>query len=106
LAGVLFFYSCQNEKSDALFAIPCSAVTYSQDVVPIINKHCAISGCNVTGFPSGDFTTYDGLHQQVENGFFRLKVLEQSVMQPNGDSFSDNDLMILQCRVNNGVPDN
>ena len=99
------FFSCMDEKSSVSETNPCSDVTYSGNVKPIIDLHCAITGCHVHGFLPGDFTSYEGLYEQVQNGFFELKVLDQKIMPP-GDSLNESDLTVLQCWVDNGAQDN
>ena len=83
----------------------CSENSFSKDVVPVINKYCAVSGCHVEGFPPGDFTKYEGLHAVVENGFFQEKVFQQRIMPP-ADSLSDSELKVLQCWVDHGALNN
>jgi len=97
-----FFCGCVKEKTTAN---ECSGNSFAKDVAPIIETHCAITGCHVAGFPPGDFTTYNGLHAVVENGFFQLKVLQQKIMPP-ADSLCDSDLRVLQCWVDQGALNN
>jgi hypothetical protein len=102
ICGASFFSSCLFEKSDAPSIDPCSSITYSKNVVPIINTHCAINACHVAGFAQGDFTSYDILFSKVENGSFQLRVFELRIMPPN-DSLNDEELATLQCWINNGA---
>ena len=99
------FCSCENKKDLPVPADECAKTSYSKNVAPIISTHCAISGCHVTGFPPGDFTTYEGVHAQIENGFFQSKVLEQQSMPPS-DSLNEGELEILQCWVDHGALNN
>ncbi|HYV91910.1 MAG TPA: hypothetical protein VE978_09005 [Chitinophagales bacterium] len=99
------FCSCENKKAWPTPADQCDFISYSVHVVPIISRHCAIAGCHVAGFPPGNFTTYEGVHAQIENGFFQLKVLEQRSMPPS-DSLNEEELETLQCWVDQGAKDN
>lgn len=99
------FCSCENKNAWPIPADECAAISYAQHVQPIITAHCAVAGCHVTGFPPGDFTTYEGVHAKIENGFFQSKVLEQKIMPPS-DSLSDHELETLQCWVEHGALNN
>ena len=69
--GIITFNSCSKENSDTLYKkkeIPVDtskhdtlkntcdtiAVTYTKNIVPIVDKHCIISGCHVTQSPKLD----------------------------------------------------
>ena len=99
------FCSCENKKALPIPADQCDLISYSIHVTPIISNHCAITSCHVAGFPPGDFTTYEGVHAQIENGFFQLKVLEQKSMPPF-DSLNEGELETLQCWVDQGAKNN
>ena len=90
ITGASFFSSCLFEKSDAPLIDPCTTVTYSKSIVPIINEHCAIYGCHVTGFTTGNFLSYDTLYSKIENGTFQLRVFQLKIMPPN-DSLNDDE---------------
>jgi len=105
ICGASFFSSCLFEKSDASSIDDCLEVTYSKNVVPIINAHCAIDGCHVAGFAPGDFTSFQVLYSKVENGSFELRVFELRIMPPN-DSLSDEELKTFQCWIDNGALNN
>lgn len=99
------FCSCENKKALPSPADQCDLISYSMNVVPIISRHCAIAGCHVAGFLPGNFTTYEGLHAQTENGFFQWMVLEQRSMPPS-DSLNEGELKTLQCWIDQGAKDN
>ena len=99
------FCSCENKNALPTPADECAAISYALHVQPIISAHCAITGCHVTGFPPGDFTTYEGVRAQIENGFFQSKVLELKSMPPS-DSLNEGELETLQCWVEHGALNN
>ena len=103
--AMLSFCSCENKKAFPTLDDPCDLISYSINVVPIIDTHCAIAGCHVAGFLPGDFTTYGGVYAQIKNGFFQSKVLEQRSMPPS-DSLNESELQILQCWVDHGALNN
>jgi hypothetical protein len=99
------FCSCENKNALPTPADECASISYSGNVAPIISRYCGISGCHVTGFLPGDFTTYEGVHAQIENGLFQLKVLDQKSMPPL-DSLNEGELGTLQCWVEHGALNN
>ena len=62
----------------------CNSITptYSVDVKPIIDSKCAISGCHVSGFPTGDFSTFEGMSSRLESGLVNKRVIEFKDMPP------------------------
>ena len=103
IVGASFFSSCLFEKSDVPVDL-CSGISYSRDVVPIIETHCALNGCHVSGFSQGNFNSYDTLYSKIESGAFQLRVFELGSMPPN-DSLSEKDLSTFKCWIYNGAPD-
>lgn len=84
-------------------------ITFSADVEQIINTNCAYSGCHVSGTGLPDYTSYDGVVAQVENGRFENRVLLQQNMPPSNASgpteLSEADLFILECWIDQGYPE-
>src|SRR5215218_480901 len=60
--------------------IPCDGqlvdrnISYKSDVSPIIGKTCALSGCHVTGFENGDFTSFDDIKKKADSGMLELMI--------------------------------
>ena len=105
----IFFYSCEKKigKVDANYVpINCDTITFSKNIKPIINASCAKSGCHVTGFANGDYTTYAGLYAKVSAGTFKLRVFDS----PNNPMPQDNGMLppaklaILKCWLDKGAP--
>ncbi|NBB88326.1 MAG: hypothetical protein GVX96_00865 [Bacteroidetes bacterium] len=84
-------------------------ITFSSDVERIINTNCAYSGCHVSGTGLPDYTSYDGVAAQVENGRFENRVLIQQNMPPSNASgpttLSEDDLFTLECWIEQGFPE-
>ena len=103
----LSLYSCYNDNEEELYGpVSCdvSAVSYTNDVLPIINASCATSGCHVSGGTGpGDFSNYNDLKGKVDNGSFENRVLVQKNMPPS-TPLSDCELAILQAWLDNGAP--
>jgi len=83
----------------------CTGVTFSQDIRPIINSRCATYGCHVAGFPQGDFTFYSVIKAKVDNGSFRLRVIETNSMPPL-NPLSENDRGKIHCWLEGGALNN
>jgi len=102
------FFSCKKNKID----ISCEgvSVSYANDIVPIINTNCALSGCHVSGFSSGDYTTYTGLKAKADNGTLKERVVAKKDMPPSTTlgpkSLSDADIKKFFCWIEDGAGKN
>src|SRR6185369_10657351 len=89
---IAFISSCTHEKNYHLSETAlCNLVSFSKDIKPLINTRCAISGCHLPGFPQGDYTQFDSIKVKVNNGSFRLRVIDTKSMPPL-DTLDENDL--------------
>ncbi len=106
---ILALYSCYNDNEEELYGpVSCdvSNVTYTNDVIAIINNSCATTGCHLSGGTGpGNFTEYDQLKLVVDNGKFENRVLIQKTMPPS-TPLSDCDLQILQTWLDEGALQN
>lgn len=84
----------------------CDTITYNKNVKPIIDVNCAKSGCHVTGFANGDYTTYQGVYAKVANGTFKLRVFDSpgNPMPQDNGMLPSLELSVLQCWLNKGAP--
>ena len=90
------------------------SVSYSQDIVPIVQTYCYGSGdirCHVPDpnqATSSDFTTYDGLKQQIENGLLQIKLFGLNPsMPPSGfTQLPDTCIEKFKIWVDEGYPYN
>ena len=113
LGFILFSLACTKEESNPpAEEIDCMGITstYSADVKAIIDLSCAISGCHVNGFIRGDFTTYEGLKTEIDNGSVQLRTIEQRDMPPSNSSgptsLTDAQIQLLHCWIEDGAPNN
>ena len=90
--------------------------TYEASIKEIIDVTCAYAGCH-NGSPGvpGDYTTYDGLQLDIDNGFFYRRVIEikddpvQGMPPDRADGpkdLSDEQLQLILCWVENDYPEN
>ncbi len=80
---------------------------FSADVQPIINQTCAIAGCHVSGFGSGDFTTFNGIKNRA--GSIKTQVVAKSMPPPNSSgpkSLTDDQIRTIRCWIDNGAENN
>jgi len=104
LVGLL---SCTSDKGE----VPvCDNVnsSYSQRVAPIIAAKCAITGCHTGGaLYAGDLDTYEQVKAKVDNGSFKLRVIDLKVMPPASSTpLTADEYKILKCWCEAGAPDN
>ncbi len=85
-------------------------VSYSTDIVPIIEATCAIAGCHVADFSQGDFTTYEDLKEKVDDEDKLLTQVTEGTMPPSNTAgpaeLTADELELIQCWIDDGAPDN
>lgn len=105
----LSFTACYFDNEEEMYGpVTCDVtnVTYSKDILLIINTSCATAGCHVTGGSGpGNFTTYAGVKAKVDNGSFANRVLVQKNMPPSGP-LSDCNIAKIQKWINDGALNN
>jgi uncharacterized membrane protein len=82
LAVIVF--SCKTTKKTASSAPAVSSavlLTYNRDIKTIVDKYC--NTCHdKPGKKKGDFTTYAGLKEKIDNGSFKAMVFDKKKMPP------------------------
>lgn len=106
--------SCTYDKGDV--PQPVQSVSYQTDIKPIMQTYCYGQGgqaCHVTPTNQaavGDFTTYAGLKEKVDNGTIASRVFNLKDMPPayslGPTAIPADTLEILKAWVNNGALDN
>jgi len=109
-----YFTACDDEEPMPMPMGACASIdaSYNGDVKAIINASCSVVGCHDgsgmnTFIPEGaeDFTTFDGLSENLNNGNFTLEVITNGTMPP-GIAISEEHLEILECWKDSGFPEN
>jgi hypothetical protein len=101
------FASCYYDVEEELYAngncdVPAT-VSFTLHVQTLINNQCAYSGCHVQGGSgNGDFTSYSGVKQKVDNGSFHQRVIVDRDMPPAAP-LPDCDLQLLQAWLDQGA---
>ena len=100
--------SCYYDVEDELY-ITCEApeeVSFSEDVNPLIQQGCAISGCHVSSNSNRvNLETYQEIKASVDNGSFQSYVIVDRSMPPSGP-LNDCEIAILNKWINQGAPNN
>lgn len=98
-----FFFACKEENKCA------DSVTYTNDIKPIVNATCAISGCHDGSAGSaspGDYRTFADIKTVVDNGKFKNRVLILKDMPPSYSTgpktLTDAQLDLIQCWADKG----
>ena len=110
LVVVSFVSSCYYDIESELYGtLDCptpEVISYADDLNMIIIQNCATSSCHSsTGSAPGDFSTYDGVKQKVDDGSFQFAVIEQRIMPPSGP-LNPCDIHLLQVWIERGANNN
>ena len=95
---------------DNLELNPCESVDvkYTESIAPLIQTSCALSGChNGDSTSVGNFNLYDEVKMRVENGQFKLKVIDSKSMPPTTQPpLTSKQFTLLKCWIDAGAPNN
>jgi uncharacterized membrane protein len=109
---LLVFAACSSESEDSLPPPPppsetCEDMNVSlvQDVLPIIQQNCAVSGCHVAGTGRVDFTIKENV---IQNASLIRTNTQSGIMPPpgSGKSLTAAEKETIACWVQNGAQDN
>lgn len=89
------------EEPDACMTSP----TYNTDTRALIQNKCAFSGCHDGASGVGNYTTYQGIQRNLENGAFQDEVLDARTM-PQVGTLSTEEYELFRCWAENGYPEN
>lgn len=109
LVAVWFFSAC---KKDQIVGPECDTanVSFSQDVLPIIQNNC-FSGCHNGASPTSGFTleSYNDVKKKVDDGRLVGAVKQEPgfvAMPLNQAPISECDQSLIEAWVNQGAPNN
>ena len=108
----LTIMACEKDDDTSTSGIDCSGSnpSYTMDIKPIIDNTCALSGCHVTGFVQGDFTTYDGLKTRADSGALLERVVTKKEMPPANSAgpveLTESQIKLFNCWIEDGAPNN
>jgi len=104
-----FFTFCNKDK--AMQVEPCNVLgsSFSQDILPIFETNCTVSGCHDAATNSGGFT-WDSHTIISSNIDYILHVINHDpgypTMPKNSPKLNDTIIQKIQCWADNGAPDN
>jgi hypothetical protein len=123
--AIMIFSSCTFHKADDVPDLINDSVTisYHNDIIPILETYCYGKGypsdnthqlCHVSNTNQGsvgDFTTYQGLKDKVDNGTIQSRVFNPNGGMPPSYSqtpthLTDSDLQKFELWVAQDAPDN
>lgn len=111
ILGCVLLSSCYYDIESELYPEGCDTpqiVSYEQDVQPIIDLNCAISGCHALGGEAPMLlVSYEGIKEIIESGDFEFRVFEslEDPMPPSGQ-LGDCDQELILRWINQGALDN
>ena len=82
-------------------------VTYTNQIKAIVDTKCAFTNCHVSGFSSGDFSTYNNMLSRLESGLIERRAIQLKNMPPSDfPQLSTEELDVLSCWLSKGFPEN
>jgi len=78
LISISTFTSCEYEFIEPEAVVIPEVISFSDDVVPIFNKNCNISGCHAAGFAILDLSPASAYNQLFAKGLIDVDVPDQS----------------------------
>lgn len=100
---------CYYDKEELLYvddSCDATGVSFSQDIMPIINNSCATVGCHVQGGSgTGLLENYNQVLAKVNDGTFDRRVTVQLDMPP-ASPLSDCQLEHISQWIADGAPNN
>lgn len=106
VTGSVIACSKSNNTNSTNYTADCSGATktYADNVSPIIQAYCTLSGCHATGSNNGPgaLTTY----QEVSNAQASIRSAVASGAMPQGSSLSSTQKNTIICWIDNGALDN
>lgn len=112
LGSLVLLSSCYYDNEEELYeyynqANPCdtSAVSFANDIMPMIQGNC-VTGCHVAGGTgSGIFENYNEVKAKVDNNSMMQRVVVSQDMPP-GSTLTECQISQMQAWILNGAPNN
>jgi hypothetical protein len=107
---VLATNGCYYDKEELLYPsnfCDTTAVTWTNDIEPLINAKCATAGCHANGTVSPNLTGYSAVKAQADNGRLRARAINgvPSFMPASG-KLPACDIAALDTWLDAGAPNN
>ena len=81
---LLMTYACDSDTLPEPMPGVCETLqpTYEDGIKDLVDTNCSYSGCHISGFAHGDFSTYLGMQSHLENGKVKEQVIDLLEMPP------------------------
>ncbi len=112
IALLMSFFVCMSCSKEDAAPVECSGVTptYTNDIAPILNASCALSGCHTSAFPSDgiDLSSYQKAKSASLNGKVLASMKHSSgakAMPLGGAKLPDANIRKVECWIAGGAPE-
>ncbi|HEY9049529.1 MAG TPA: hypothetical protein VIN08_26705 [Ohtaekwangia sp.] len=110
LAMMIVTESCVDHNIGSSFIVTCDnavTISYSANVVPIIQTKCAIEGCHVSGTGLPDWTVLSNLQEKKSEVQRRITLpLTDPDKMPRVGSITQEERQTIYCWIQQGALDN
>jgi len=83
----------------------CDTISYAQDIAPIVQKNCSISGCHVPPTPTGPnvlLNTYDLFKDKAVSGRIKARVIDENPSRMPPAGITPEEKQLIECWLTNG----
>ena len=94
------------EEMEEMNACDGTDPSFASDVLPILNRSCALSGCHVEGFASGDFSNFDGFASRASSAVSRMSAGSMPPASSSGPDPTDAQIQLIRCWIEAGSKNN
>jgi len=104
----IFVVACTSDQAEPQPSTECGImeeVSFATMIKPIFEANCSYEGCHAASSALGDFTKYNTMLEDLENGKIEERALIVGNMPPQ-NKLDSLDLVLLQCWLDAGHPDN
>jgi len=91
---------------DICDSLMLNTLTYDNEIRPIIATKCTNDGCHGAGSSDGDYTDFQGMLLDLDNGRIHDEVLlDRTMPQTGSEDLTDEERNMIQCWLGNGYPE-
>lgn len=101
-------FGCKKDNKESMYPpktnCDTAAVTWHEDIQPIINNSCALSGCHNSQSAAGGhkLDSYNDVKESVNSNLF-LAVVESGTMPKNANKLDECAIAKIRIWINNGA---
>jgi len=102
---LLSISSCKKDEDREAVCEDGSSPTYDSEMRTFVESKCAVSSCHSYGSSDGNYSTYLGMEEDINNGKISNRVLDSQDM-PKNSTLSQDELNKFKCWADNGYSEN